>query len=37
MLFKEIVEDGETNDDDNADDGRWVITIAPLEPSAQVS
>ena len=32
--------DGQTDDDDDADDdddGRWVITIAHLEPLAQVS
>ena len=35
MLFKDCERtDGQTDDDD---DGRWVITIAHLEPSAQVS
>ena len=41
MLFKDCERtDGWTDDDDAAaddDDGRWVITIAHLEPSAQVS
>ena len=37
MLFKDCERtDGQTDDDDE-DDGRWVITIAHLEPSAQVS
>ena len=39
MLFKDCERtDGWTNEDDDADDDRlWVITIAHLEPSAQVS
>ena len=40
MLFKDCERtDGQTDDDgaDDDDDGRWVITIAHLEPSAQVS
>ena len=43
MLFKDCERmdgrtDGQMDDDDAADDdGRWVITKAHLEPSAQVS
>ena len=33
MLFKDCERtDGQTDDDDD-DDGRWVITIAHLEPA----
>ena len=37
MLFKDRERTDRQMDDDDTDDGLWVITIAHLEPSAQVS
>ena len=39
MLFKDCgwTDDEDADADDDSDDGRWVITIPHLEPSAKVS